>query len=86
MQAAIGLDVAVNRGKATRGMIARLGDLWCRRMHSDISWPVNGHYSCRQCGRRFPVPWENPEAPHVPPRPAAGLAQEALPGFVESVA
>lgn len=48
-----------SRGK----LFARLGQGWCRLWHSDITWPVNGYYECRKCGRRFPVPWEIPPTP-----------------------
>lgn len=76
----------VDRRRGLSGLFARLGNQWCRLMHSDITWPVNGYYSCRKCHRRFPVPWENPEAFRVPPRPAAGLVEEPLPALAESLA
>ena len=37
----------------------RLGDLWCRLMHSSIQWPLHGYYACATCGRLYPVPWAN---------------------------
>lgn len=37
---------------------ARLGDLWCRLMHTEPMWPAHGQYECRTCGRRFRVGWE----------------------------
>lgn len=86
MSMAIASGAALNRPKASRGVFARLGEQWCRWMHSDISWPVNGYYSCRKCHRRFPVPWESPESFPVPPRPAAGLAEEPLPVLADSLA
>lgn len=77
---------SVNRRTGVRGLFGRLGDQWCRWMHSDITWPVNGFYSCRKCYRRFPVPWENPDSFRIPPRPAAGLAEEMLPALAEAAA
>lgn len=43
-----------------RSMIARLGALWCMLMHTRISWPVSGHYTCWQCLRVYSVCWETP--------------------------
>jgi hypothetical protein len=37
-----------------------LGAIWCRLMHSRISWPVSGHYLCSHCGRCFKVDWQEP--------------------------
>lgn len=31
---------------------------WCRVMHPDPMWPVNGTYQCPRCLRKYPVPWE----------------------------
>ncbi len=39
---------------------ARIGDLWCRVMHTEPMWPSHGQYECRTCGRRFHVSWELP--------------------------
>jgi len=32
---------------------------WCSMMHPDPTWPINGHYRCARCDRRYPVPWES---------------------------
>jgi hypothetical protein len=63
------------------GLTERLGRNWCRWMHSEITWPVNGQYECRKCRRRFPVPWEIPAEPDQAavsfarrPRPAVAQA------------
>ena len=44
---------------------------WCSMMHPDPTWPINGHYRCARCNRRYPVPWESSgprnEAHHGPP-------------------
>jgi hypothetical protein len=37
---------------------ARIGNLWCRLMHTAPMWPSHGQYECRTCGRRKPVCWE----------------------------
>ncbi len=47
-----------------------LGEAWCRLMHRDVMWPVNGHYQCRQCLREFRVPWEDVAPRRHPGRPA----------------
>ncbi len=86
MRVAMAPVKAWNRPSGVRGVFTRLGNQWCRWMHSDITWPVNGYYSCRKCYRRFPVPWENPQAFHAPPRPAVGLVEETLPALAESLA
>jgi hypothetical protein len=39
----------------------RFGHLWCTLMHNSMMWPIHGHYQCRRCGRRRPVPWAQPE-------------------------
>jgi hypothetical protein len=39
---------------------ARIGDLWCRLMHTEPMWPAHGQYECRTCGRRFQVCWQQP--------------------------
>lgn len=59
-------------------LAGRLGRGWCRLMHSDITWPVNGWYECRKCRRRFPVPWETPPPARAQTRPAAGWARPML--------
>jgi hypothetical protein len=43
----------------TRRLLSLVGNLWCRVMHDDITWPFRSHYSCRRCGRHYPVPWGN---------------------------
>lgn len=51
-------------------VIQRFGDgvaaKWCRVMHPDPMWPVNGMYQCPRCLRKFPVPWE--QKPAVTPK------------------
>jgi hypothetical protein len=37
---------------------SRMLNLWCRLMHHDPMWPVNGHYRCSVCLRSHPVLWE----------------------------
>lgn len=38
----------------------RIGDLWCRLMHTEPMWPSHGQYQCRTCWRSRPVCWEQP--------------------------
>jgi transposase-like protein len=46
-------------GKRGDSLVASLGALWCRAMHDNVSWPVQGHYRCRKCNRVYEVPWED---------------------------
>ena len=57
--------------------LASLGNLWCRAMHDDVAWPVQGHYRCRRCNRVYEIPWE--ESPPAQPSEALReLAHSAL--------
>ena len=38
---------------------------WCGLMHESVTWPRNGHYHCRTCGRNYAIPWARPEAIRV---------------------
>ena len=38
-------------------MMKRLKGLWCEVVNDSVMWPIHGHYQCRVCGRRYPVPW-----------------------------
>ena len=38
-------------------LMRRLRELWCKRMHDSVMWPIDGHYECRVCGCRYEVPW-----------------------------
>jgi hypothetical protein len=40
-----------------RSALRTLGDLWCRTMHNDVTWPVQGHYHCKRCWRTYAVPF-----------------------------
>jgi len=46
-------------------LVSSVGSSWCQLMHPDPMWPVNGHYQCRVCLRKFPVSWEHPETASV---------------------
>lgn len=63
-------------GRRREGAMSRLlnkiGETWCRVMHSEPMWPVNGKYRCRKCLREFPVAWEEGLRK---PRPAVIPAQ-----------
>ena len=41
-----------------RASIDYISSVWCALFHSDVMWPIHGHYVCRQCLRQFPIPWE----------------------------
>lgn len=38
-------------------MMETLEALWCSVMHDAPMWPIHGHYTCRICGREYPVEW-----------------------------
>jgi hypothetical protein len=46
----------------SQSFLSAVGELWCRAMHDDITWPRHGRYQCRICGREYPVPWEEGES------------------------
>jgi len=48
-----------------------LGALWCSLMHDSPMWPIHGHYECRECGRRYAVPWATQQ-------PAVARGQRAV--------
>jgi hypothetical protein len=49
-----GLSNAIDGG-------GRFGALWCSLMHDSARWPIHGQYECRTCGRRYAVPWAEPQ-------------------------
>ena len=60
------------------------GAAWCKAMHPDPMWPVNGVYQCRVCHRKFRVAWEQPAVPEAVPVRAAA-AREAIAPAAQSV-
>jgi len=46
----------------------RLGTLWCDVMHDSPMWPIHGQYTCRSCGRSYPVPWASDGPAPAPAR------------------
>src|SRR3954462_7417114 len=34
-----------------------IGSTWCKLMHSDLMWPINGRYQCRRCHRSREITW-----------------------------
>lgn len=57
----------------------KVQEAWCRLMHPDPMWPVNGYYRCPTCLREYPVVWEehshNPQVPAVQPAKVPALEQ-----------
>ena len=49
-------------------VLGSLGQLWCRTMHNDVAWPVQGHYRCRRCNRVYDIPWEDSGAHSAAPQ------------------
>ena len=41
-----------------RQSMRHLAEFWCKTMHPSPMWPINGHYLCRKCLRKYPVKWE----------------------------
>ena len=39
----------------TSELLERLGNLFCRLMHNQITRPVQGHYTCLKCMRHYEV-------------------------------
>jgi hypothetical protein len=46
-----------NPRRAVRAEMEKLFVLWCVATHRSLTWPCNGGYRCRACGRLYPVPW-----------------------------
>ena len=51
----------------TNGLLDRLADMWCRRMHDSPMLPIHGRYQCRKCHRYHDVSWEPPKDQLEPP-------------------
>lgn len=57
-------------------MMEKIGGWWCRLMHDQPMWPVNGKYICRTCLRAHPVAWSNSTKPALVRVPASsGLSR-----------
>jgi hypothetical protein len=46
-------------------MLQRLGLYWCWQMHTRTTWPMHGHYTCRQCGRQYRITWDHDPPPEA---------------------
>ena len=57
------------KGPRTSGLLDRLADLWCRRMHDSPMLPIHGRYQCRKCHRYHDVSWEHPDGHDKPNDP-----------------
>ena len=66
-------------------LLSKIGTGWCSFAHEYVMWPIHGHYECRTCGRRYPVPAEtavppgrakavSSGAPRLSPRPSGAAA------------
>ena len=44
--------------RGVRAEIEKLLVFWCVKMHRSLTWPRDGWYRCRVCGRCYAVPWE----------------------------
>ncbi len=51
-------------------VVDRIAGWWCKRMHNEPMWPVNGKYICRTCLRAHPVEWSNSHSYATRPVPA----------------
>jgi len=43
---------------AVRKRWGRIAGLWCAVMHGETTWPIHGHYECRQCHKVYETPWQ----------------------------
>ena len=50
--------IPADSGRKT--LASSLGESWCKLMHRNVTWPVNGQYECQTCYRTYQVPWEEP--------------------------
>src|SRR3954468_1035613 len=41
-----------------RSLVRHIGSTWCKLMHSNPMWPINGKYQCRKCYRYRVITWE----------------------------
>ncbi len=65
--------------------VSAVGSSWCQLMHPDPMWPVNGHYQCRVCLRKYPVSWEHPESEVVHHHNHAGPSESIAPVAASTV-
>lgn len=70
---------ALQLERGVRVDVERFLVLWCSVMHDDITWPRNGGYRCRSCGRTYPVPWadQEPSRAQIPALPADATLDHA---------
>ncbi len=62
-----------------------IGAFWCSLMHDSPKWPIHGRYECRVCGRRYRVPWSEPEPTGAPPMrhtPVPALSSLLVPALL----
>jgi hypothetical protein len=45
----------------------RIGDLWCKKMHTEAMWPIHGRYICKRCLREHPVEWDEQHYASIEP-------------------
>lgn len=60
----------------------KVSALWCSLMHGSPMWPIHGHYECRECGRRYRVPWDPRPAAQVDAAKARALPSALVPMFL----
>jgi hypothetical protein len=53
-------------GRSAHNDFEKWAVMWCRAMHSDITWPQRGQYRCKRCGRVYAVPWIRQELRPTP--------------------
>ena len=61
------------------------GAAWCKAIHPDPMWPVNGEYQCRVCHRKFRVAWEQRSAAEPAPVRAAAPGAKSIAPATQSV-
>jgi hypothetical protein len=44
-----------------KSLIDNVSRIWCVMLHSDLMWPIHGHYCCRRCLRQYRIRWNAEE-------------------------
>lgn len=65
-------------------VVEKIAGWWCKLVHDDPMWPVNGQYICRTCLRAHPVVWSNSVRPVLEPAAASSVLAELRPVKAES--
>ena len=53
-------------------------------MHTSVTWPINGKYTCLQCLREYTVRWDA-QHPGTQPAPAETIPEMSLPSTAVAI-